>query len=120
MSKAEEKTVSKDGYEFTFYPAFASRCTVRNTDGEVELYRQEETYRLPDGEKHPAKDFRLSLKGGRNGQDVTMRVEDPGYRIRKITVELYDRTDEPGLRTEGAETETVEVMNEAKFCPPLC
>jgi hypothetical protein len=65
MSNAEEKTVSKDGYEVTFYPGFASRCTVRNAGGEVELYSQEGSYNLPNGEKLPKKNFRLSLKGGK-------------------------------------------------------
>lgn len=120
MPNAEEKTVSKDGYEVTFYPGFASRCTVRNAGGEVELYSQEVSYNLPNGEKLPKKNFRLSLKGGKRKQDVTLRVEDPERRIKRITVELHDSTpDESGVRETGA-TEMFEIENDARLCPPKC
>jgi hypothetical protein len=120
MSNAEETTVSKDGYEVTFYPGFASRCTVRNAGGEVELYSQQGSYKLPNGEKEPKRNYRLSLKGGKRKQDVTLRVEDPERRIKSITVELYDSTpSESGVR-ETQETETFEIDNDAKLCPPDC
>jgi hypothetical protein len=124
MSQAEEKTVSKDGYEVTFYPGFAGRCSVKNGEGEVELYRQTETYRLPNGERQPKRNFRLSLKGGKRKQDVTLRVEDPERRIKSITVELYSATPgEDGVRTEGIGgdgTESFTVDNDARTCPPEC
>ncbi len=120
MSQAEERTVKKDGYEVTFYPAFASRCAIRNGDGEIELYRQEETYRLPDGEKEPKKNFRLSLRGGKRKQDVTLRVDDPERRIKKITVELYPSRHEAGALLDEGDTETFEVDNDARMCPPDC
>jgi hypothetical protein len=120
MSNAEEKTVSKDGYEVTFYPGFARRCTVGNADGQVELYSQQESYRLPNGEKLPKKNFRLRLKGGKRKQDVTLRVEDPERRIKRITVELHVSTpDEAGTR-ESVGTETFEIENDARLCPPNC
>lgn len=120
MSQAEERTVRKDGYELTFYPGFASRATVRGRDGEIELYRQDRPYHLPDGEKKPKSKYRITLKGGKKKQDVTLRVEDPTLRIKSIVVELYeeDRDEEATRTSEDAETFTV--SNDAVHCPPVC
>lgn len=120
MSQDEETTVTRDGYQFTFYPGFVSRCTLTSAQGDVELYQQEETYRLPAGQTRPNGKHRLTLAGGRKKQNVTLRVEDPEHRIKSITVELYESsTDDAGSR-EGEGVETITIHNDAKMCPPNC
>jgi hypothetical protein len=120
MSQAEERTVRKDGYEVTFYPGFASRCTVKNGEGEIELYRQEESYRLPNGQTEPRRNYRLAFRGGKRKQDVTLRVDDPERRIKSITVELYPETHGSGTRSTSEDVETFSVANDAVTCPPEC
>lgn len=117
----EEKTITKDGYELTLYPGFASRCVVREAaGGEYELYRQEGPYHLPHGQTKPKNKFQLRLKGGMNKQDVTFDVSDPSHRIKRIVVEFYGEGHQPGLGTEEATVETLEVENDSKLCPPSC
>jgi hypothetical protein len=120
MSQAEEKTVQKDGYELTFYPGFASRATVRNGEGEVELYKQEETYHLPKGEKKPKTKYRIALKGGKKKQSLTLDVNDPELRVKRITVELYDENHVAGAGEGGETAETLTVDNDPRYCPPYC
>lgn len=126
MSSREpkEKTVQKDGYEVTFYEGFASRIVVREPGGaERELFRQSGTFHLPKGQTKPDTRHFLRLKGGRKKQDVTLDINDPELRIAKITVELYphDVHDAGGdVAAAAAESETVEVENNPKLCPPHC
>jgi hypothetical protein len=120
MSQPEERTVSKDGYEVTFHPAFASRCDVSRKDGtSVELYRQEGIHQHPQGGRHP-KRHRISLKGGRDGRDLSLSIDDPKAEIAKITIELYDPSHEAGWGRGDEPVETFTVMNDAFECPPYC
>jgi hypothetical protein len=124
-SEPKESTVRKDGYEVTFYEGFASRIVVREADGTAhELYRQSGVYRLPTGRKKPDTRHVLRLKGGGKKQDITLDIDDPELRIARITVELYPHD----VHAEGADpsaestsdTETIEVENNPKLCPPHC
>lgn len=120
----QEQTLSKDDYELTFYPGFASRAVVRREDGsEVELYQQKETYKLPEGKKKPETKHKLKLKGGKHQQDITLDIQDPGLRIARITVELYAASPRDGISTMSLDdggNEEVVVTNDAKCCPPDC
>ena len=87
---SEDQTVSKDGYDLTFYPGFASQCRLRTAEGkEVEMYRQTEPYKLPHGQTKPRDRYRIHLKGGAKKQNVTFDVHDPERRVKRIVVELY-------------------------------
>lgn len=119
--QTDDTTVSKAGYELTFYPGFASRCAVRTADGaEVEMYRQEGTYRLPDGQTKPRDRYKIHLRGGARKQDVRFDVHDPEHRVKRITVELYgeDHVVGSGVETESAEMLTLD--NDSMTCPPQC
>lgn len=117
----KERTIKKDGYELTFYPGFASRCTVRGADGaEHELYKQDKPYHLPDGHKKPDTKHKLKLKGGKKKQNITIDIDDPELRIAKITIELYDESHEPGMGSGGSAGETFTTENDAQICPPFC
>lgn len=121
QSHPEEQTVELDGYQLSFYPGFASRCTLRDADGtERELYRQEKPYRLPAGQTRPRTQHRLRLKGGARQQDVTLEIQDPGHRIARIVVELYDQNHQPGGGTGDPTSETLTVSQDAQTCPPSC
>jgi hypothetical protein len=121
MADNEEQTVSKDGYELTFYPGFASRCTVRRADGgEVELYRQEQPYRLPGGQTRPRTRHLLRLVGGEQGQNVTLDIDDPEHRIARITIELYDQNHQPGAGRGDPTSEMLTVDQDSITCPPDC
>jgi hypothetical protein len=116
----EEETVQKDGFEFTFYPGFASACVVVDADGtEHELYKQEGVYDLPKGQKKPRSSYKLKLKGGARKQDVTLDVRDPALRIAKITIELYGE-DYPEDGRERDVMQTMTIPNHPATCPPHC
>lgn len=117
----KEETIKKDGYELTFYPGFASRCTVREADGtEYELYKQDKPFHLPPGHTKPDRKHKLTLKGGKKKQDITIDIDDPELRIAKITIELYDENHTPGMGSGGKTAETVTVQNDSQYCPPYC
>lgn len=123
--QVQEQTVSKDDYQFTFYPGFASRAVLRRKDGsEVELYKQEKPHKLPDGQKKPDTKHKIKLKGGKHQQDITLDIQDPGLRIARITVELYAVSPHNGVEamslTDGGDDEEVVVENHAQTCPPKC
>jgi len=124
-ARAQEQTVDKDDYQFTFYPGFASRAVVRRKDGsEVELYKQEKPHKLPEGKKKPETKHKLKLKGGKHQQDITLDIQDPGLRIARITVELYAVSPHNGISTmsltdDGGDEEIV-VDNQPVLCPPSC
>jgi hypothetical protein len=119
------QTVDKDDYQFTFYPGFASRAVVRRKDGsEVELYKQEKPFKLPDGQKKPDTKHKIKFKGGKHQQDITLDIQDPGLRIARITVELYAVSPHNGvnavaLKDDGGD-EAVVIENKSQTCPPDC
>lgn len=118
---SEEQTVDRDGYQLTFYPGFASRCTIREADGsEHELYRQQEPYRLPPGQTRPRDQHRIRLRGGRRRQDITLDVHDPEHRIARIVVELYGEGHQPGGGSGDQPVETMTVDQDSQTCPPHC
>lgn len=116
----EEETVKKDGFELTFYPGFASGCVVTDGDGtELEIYKQTQPYRLPNGQKKARSRHKLRLTGGKRHQDITLDIRDPGLRIARITVELYgeDYHDDGRKRSVA---QTMNIPNEPVTCPPDC
>jgi hypothetical protein len=119
VDQDDEETVTADGFEFTFYPGFASQCIVVDADGtEHELYKQSKTFHLPHGQKKPRSQHRLRLKGGKKNQDIRLDVRDPGLRIARITIELYGEDYEGGAKRTVAQT--MNVPNEPVTCPPDC
>jgi hypothetical protein len=119
----DQETVRKDGYELTFYPGFLRRAVVREAGGtEHELFEQTRPYKLPDGKKRPDSTYTLQLKGGKNKQDITLRIDDPGLRVASIKVELYGDGHNPEvLHDKPPESvETLEVEEWPVRCPPYC
>jgi hypothetical protein len=120
MSKNQETTIEKDGYEVTFHPAFASKCDVERKDGRgVDLYRQEGVHHHAEGERHPVR-HQIRLKGGPDQRDLTLMVDDPKAQIARITIELYDPSHEPGWGRGDDAVETFTVTNDGFECPPFC
>lgn len=116
-----DQTVTKDSYTFSFNPAFASKCTVREASGtDIEMYQQQGSYKLPPGMKHPPTRHHLRFSGGKQGQDFGLQITDPKLRIKKITIELHDESHEPGRGEAGNSSETIVVENDATCCPPIC
>ncbi|HEX2095233.1 MAG TPA: hypothetical protein VHG28_22745 [Longimicrobiaceae bacterium] len=118
----EHVTVSKDGYEVTFHPAFSSRCVVRSNSengSETELYRQQEKHLFKNGEKHP-KQHTIRIRGGQHNRDLELVVNDPKHQIARITVELYADGHEPGWGSDDEMVETFVVDNNSVSCPPNC
>jgi hypothetical protein len=63
----------------------------------------------------------IRLRGGPHGQDLEVSIDDPGLRIARITVELYQKPyDEAAARTQGEPAETLIVEQNPKVCPPSC
>lgn len=115
------RTTTESGYELTFYPGFASRCSLRSSAGELVLYQQHEPYVLPPGEVRPAAEHEIHLRGGPSQQDVRLHINDPRRRIARIIVEVY--ADELPLGSSHALQVPVEALiveNRAMLCPPMC
>jgi|GEM_PF-5527591 len=113
--------VTGDDYELTVHPAFASACTVASNGAPArDLYRQSGTHAL-NGKAIPKKHtIRLKARNG-GKKDITLTVNDAGYSVKKITIELYKDAHDPTRAGTTKETETVlTVENDAKTCPPLC
>lgn len=123
MPDSQHTTVTKDGYEVTFHPAFSSRCSVQSHQegaGEVELYKQQGVHHLPKGQTKPPARHEIVFKGGAHGRDISLSVHDPKYHIAKITVELYADGHQPGAATGDASIESFSVDNDSSCCPPIC
>ena len=107
-------------YELTVHPAFASACTVASNGGAPrELYRQEGRHELKGKDIPKRHTIRLKAKGGK--KDITLAVNDAGYSIKKITIELYKDAHDPTQKDTTKESDTVfTVENDAKLCPPTC
>lgn len=118
----EHTTVSRNGYEVTFHPAFSSRCAIRGQEGEeeVELYRQEGVHHLPEGQTRPPVRHEIRLRGGEHGRDIALSVHDPNHHVARIVVELYPAGHVPGAGTADATVETLTVDNDGRTCPPIC
>lgn len=120
MPEPDHTTVDKDGYQITFHPAFASRCAVQRVGGpEVELYRQQGVHQHPAGQTHPTAHV-VQLRGGSDGRELTLRIEDPRSHIARIVVELYAQGHEPGWGTPEESVETLTITNNTVECPPNC
>lgn len=108
-------------YELTVHPAFASACTVASNGAPArDLYRQSGTHSL-NGKAIPKKHtIRLKARNG-GKKDVTLTVNDAGYSVKKITIELYKDAHDPTRAGTTKDTDIVlTVENDAKTCPPLC
>jgi hypothetical protein len=120
MSQNQQRTVSRDGYEVSFHPAFASKCDVERKDGRrVHLYSQEGVHHHAEGERHPVR-HEIRLKGGPDQRDLSLLVDDPKAQIAKITIELYDPSHQPGWGRGDEPVETFTVTNDSFECPPFC
>jgi hypothetical protein len=116
----DEQTVHNDGFDVTFYPAFASRVEITDADGTVhEIFKQSKPYQLPHGQTKPRSHHKLRLKGGSRKQDITLDIRDPGLRIARITVELYGEDYHDDGR-ERSVFQTMNVPNDPTVCPPHC
>lgn len=123
MADQDDLTVSQGGYTLSFYPGFASRCTVLKQDGStVDLYQQDsqKPFKLPGGQAKPRDKYRIHLEGGAKKQDVKLEVTDPAHRIKSITVELYGDDHEVGTGKQAGTEDTLTLMNNSVVCPPTC
>ena len=107
----EHKTVTKDGYEVTFHPAFSSRCAIQSngSDQATELYKQQG--------KHVFK-----IKGGEHKRDLELEIRDPKHHVARITEEFYADGHEPGWG-DARLSQPVEIVtfdNNTTTCPPDC
>lgn len=119
----EHKTVTKDGYEVTFHPAFSSRCAIRSngSDAETELYKQQGKHVFQNGATHPKRHV-VKVKGGKHNRDLELEIKDPKHHIARITVEFYADGHEPGWG-DARVSEPVEMFtmdNNSGTCPPDC
>jgi hypothetical protein len=118
----EHKTVTKDGYEVTFHPAFASRCAIK-THGESaeerELYKLEGKHVFKNGATHPKKHV-IKLKGGDHNRDIELVISDPKHHVARVVVEMYPEGYEPGWGATTMAVETFESENGVGTCPPDC
>lgn len=119
-NSSEHKTISQDGHEITFHPAFARRCRVESGGQEKELYKQQEVHYLPKGQEKPPTQHQLHYRSQQTGQDFTLTVDDPNLRIARVIVELYGEDHVPGTGKDDATVETVKVDNGPILCPPSC
>lgn len=118
---SDHLTQSQDGYEITFHPAFARRCAVTPAgQAEKELYRQQETYKLPEGQDKPPTRHEIRYRSQQTGQELTLTVDDPHLRIARVVVELYGKEHEPGAGKGDEKVETVTIDNDTISCPPRC
>jgi hypothetical protein len=118
----EHKTVTKDGYEVTFHPAFASRCSVKThgkNEEERELYKLEGKHVFKNGAKHPKKHV-IKLKGGEHHRDIELVINDPKHHVARVVVEMYPEGFEPGWGGNTRAVETFESVNGVGTCPPDC
>lgn len=119
----EHKTVTKDGYEVTFHPAFSSRCAIQSngSDQATELYKQQGKHVFKNGASHPKKHV-LKIKGGQHNRDLELEVKDPKHHVARITVEFYAEGHEPGWG-DARLSQAVEIVtfdNNSGTCPPDC
>lgn len=119
----EHKTVTKDGYEVTFHPAFSSRCAhkAQGSETETEIYKQQGTHVFKAGQSHPKKHV-FKIKGGQHNRDLELEINDPKHQVARITVEFYAEGHEPGWG-EARLSEPVEMFtldNSVMTCPPYC
>ena len=117
MSDGHVTHKAKD-YEVTLHPAWASRCVVKNGDGECVVYKQDKPHQL-NGEKHPRK-HKVVLKGGPYNRDITIEIDDPNHALAGFSLRLYGEGYEPGSGVAADVVETVEGDNTATTCPPWC
>ena len=116
----EHWTVQKGGYAVSLYPGFASRAVLQTAGGPVELYRQNGSYRLPDGAPGAARQHQIALQGGRYGRDLALSVHDPKHEVARVRVYLYGDDHVPGSGIQTEPVETLDVDNKAATCPPAC
>jgi hypothetical protein len=113
--------VSSDAeYELTVHPAFASACTVASNGGAArDLFRQNGTHQLNGKEIPKRHTIRLKSRSGK--KDVTLTLNDAGYSVKKITIELYKDSHDPTKAGTTRDSDLVfTVENDAKLCPPTC
>jgi hypothetical protein len=119
----EHQEVVKDDYRVVLYPGFASRCAVKlkGQVGEKELYRQEEAYELPEGQKKPRARHQIHFEGGSNGRKlITLAIHDPGHHVASITIELHPEGYVSGSGQADPSNETFTIENISVTCPPEC
>ena len=80
-------------YDITFHPAFASRCTISDEYGVVEVYEPAASH-----SSYPKK-HTIRLKGGKYDRELTLEIEDPKQAIKQIHVKLHG--DQEGSHVEN-------------------
>ena len=101
VQPVEHWTVESSGVAVTFYPGFASRVSV----GDTELYRQTGSYNV--GTNGISGRHLVRIAGGALRDAVTLSIDDPDHQVSRLRVTLYN-------------AEPVNIENSANICPPFC
>lgn len=118
--RVERKKCGEHDYEVGFYPGFASRIQVNGT----EVYKQGETFVLPNGMSKPLSSHAVQIRCTK-GYNVVLQVDDPHHVIDQIVVKLRDpeevARDGGGVfANQQTGGDTVTIDNSALTCPPNC
>jgi hypothetical protein len=120
--RVERKKCGEHDYEVGFYPGFASRIQVNDT----ELYRQPdgESFVLPNGASRPFSTHAVEIKCSK-GYNVVLHMEDPHHVVDQIVIKLKDTVRDGGgvfanQAGGGGNGDTVTIDNTAATCPPIC
>jgi hypothetical protein len=118
--RVERKKCGEHDYEVGFYPGFASRISVNGED----VYKQGETFVLPNGSSKPLSSHALEITSSK-GYNVILHMDDPHHVVDQIVITLRDPKAKDGggvfanQQGNGA-GDTVTVVNSAHTCPPDC
>jgi len=118
--RVERKKCGEHDYEVGFYPGFASRIQVNDT----EMYKQGETFVLPSGSNKPLSSHAVTINCSK-GYEVVLHVDDPHHVVDQIVVKLREPAQsgrEGGgvFANQTGKGDTVTVDNQANTCPPNC
>jgi len=117
--RVERKKCGEHDYEVGFYPGFASRIQVNGT----EVYKQSETFVLPNGMNKPLSTHAVQIKSSK-GYEVVLQFDDPHHVVDQIVVKLRnpENASENGgvFANQNSGGDDVTIDNQAHTCPPHC
>jgi hypothetical protein len=117
--RVERKKCGEHDYEVGFYPGFASRIQVNET----EVYKQGETFVLPNGMSKPLSSHAVQIRCSK-GYNVVLQLDDPHHVIDQIVVKLRDPDEVAraggGVFANQHTGDEVIIENKAQICPPNC